>query len=90
MYDFNDDGYITPNDVKLLLSHVPLANSSEQSPDFFKQSQNEIMQAIDKCFIDKDKINLIQFQQLTLSSASDMFIAVLSYLDISVYQGLSS
>lgn len=27
MYDFDRDGYLTPEDVRLILSHVPIENS---------------------------------------------------------------
>ena len=30
-YDFDNDGFVNQADVRLLLSHVPLANSDEEN-----------------------------------------------------------
>ena len=32
-YDFDRDGYITPEDVRLILSHIPIDNSLQGKMD---------------------------------------------------------
>jgi hypothetical protein len=78
MFDFDGDGLITSGDVKLLLSHLPMAVSQENDDgfDFFVESHVEIMSLIKKSFQGKNKLDLDGFKHVTLGSASDIFLAV--------------
>ena len=46
MYDFDNDGYITPEDIRLMLSYLP-----------FKLSQNILVDDISEGMLSKDEGN---------------------------------
>ena len=77
MFDFNSDGFITSSDVKLLLSHIPMASIQELDScfNFFVESQIEIISLVNDSF-KKGRLDVCGFMQLTFGSASDIFLAV--------------
>lgn len=76
-YDFDKDGFIIPEDVKLILSHVPITNTVTgrlaEEGAFTKegggsqifldrmQTQDEIYQLIQEVFANKKKLSFEQF-----------------------------
>lgn len=77
IYDFDKDGFIIPEDVKLILSHVPITNTVTgrlaEEGTFTKegggsqifldrmQTQDEIYQLIQEVFANKKKLSFEQF-----------------------------
>lgn len=96
IYDFDKDGYISKEDVRLILSYIPRLKDEEskyEKEGVFSQEgggdddyntritiQEEISQLLDLVFKDKDKINLEEFQSFNEEKASDMLVTVLTLL----------
>ena len=87
MYDFDNDGYIVPEDVKLLLSHIPMANReySDCCFDFFNENQRDIKDTIKGIFSGIEKLSLKEFTLRSTDNSSDMFFAVSILSGFSVY-----
>lgn len=99
-YDFDRDGYIIPEDVRLILSHVPIENSivgNLAKEGAFTQmgggaqvfldrlkNQNEIQNLIDEVFGTKKRIDLEEFKRINMEVTSEMFLSVLILLQNSL------
>lgn len=96
IYDFDKDGYITKEDVRIILSYIPILKDKASTggkegiynqegggvEDFSMRIkiQEEISQLLDLTFKKKDKINLEEFQEINENVTSDMLVTVLSLL----------
>jgi Ca2+-binding EF-hand superfamily protein len=96
IYDFDKDGYITKEDVRIILSYIPILKDKATGgskegiynqegggvEDFSMRIkiQEEISQLLDLTFKKKDKINLEEFQEINENVTSDMLVTVLSLL----------
>lgn len=94
VYDFDRDGYISKEDVRLILSYVPKLKDEEAKTEkegVFSQEgggnddyntrieiQQEISQLIDLAFQDQSRIDLEQFQKFNEEQTSDMLVTVLT------------
>ncbi len=91
-YDKNNDKYVTKEDIKLVLSYIPL--QLPKSKDFMekfryvydcfsgnfkdrKKSQNETLEVLEKAFGEKTKINLDEFNDIIENTCSEIFLLVL-------------
>ena len=99
-YDFDRDGYIIPEDVRLILSHVPIENSvignvaregtftqmGGGSQVFLDrlQNQTEIQNLIDEVFGTKKRIDLEEYKRINTEVTSEMFLSVLILLQNSL------
>ena len=94
IYDFDRDGYITPEDVRIILGFIPMLNLKnvkvrpqeglysggfEDFSDRIK-TQEEIAEMVEVCFGAKEKLNLDAFQKISESKSSDMLLVVLNIL----------
>lgn len=100
MYDFDRDGYIIPEDVRLILSHVPIENNvvghvaregaftqtGGGSQVFLDrlQNQTEIQNLIDEVFGSKKRIDLEEYKRINMEVTSEMFLSVLILLQNSL------
>lgn len=96
IYDFDRDGYITKEDVRIILSYIPKLKDEEAKgkkegvfsqegggeDDFHSriQIQEEISQLLEVVFQDKEKLNLEEFQKINEENTSDMLVTVLTLL----------
>ena len=88
VYDFDKDGFISREDVKLILSYLPLrehnlsrSNSFKFEMENFKtriESQEEIYNLMDNLFEENETINEPQFLKIINEKASETFIYVSS------------
>jgi Ca2+-binding EF-hand superfamily protein len=87
MFDTNRDGQIAMEDVRLLLSHIPCEKAEDaNSLNATFNAQEEIFELIGACFKNKDTLTVTDFSAITIDECSDIFIAVYSYIDFSVYK----
>lgn len=96
IYDFDKDGYITKEDVRIILSYIPIlkeANKAAKKEGVFSQEgggdenfetririQEEISELLELAFTDKDKLSLEDFQKFNEKETSDMLVTVLTLL----------
>lgn len=96
VYDFDRDGYITKEDVRLILSHIPIVNSVEGKLNaegaFTRegggmqvfldrvQTQEEISMLIQTVFGDKKRINYEDYVKINQEMTSEMFLSILTLL----------
>ena len=81
IYDFDQDGKITKDDVKLILSHIFLS-SKEFSKNFqnINQLQNNLKKIIAFTFREKNEMDFNDFCDVIENICSDIFIFVLMFL----------
>lgn len=96
IYDFNKDGFITKEDVRIILSYIPMLkddSSKAEKEGVFSQEgggaddynsrvkiQEEISELLDLVFKEKEKLNLEEFQKINEEETSDMLVPVLALL----------
>ena len=89
IYDFDRDGVINKDDVKIVLSYVPLnkrksnKNISDIVTEEFKdriQSQKELVKILQVAFGKKETLNYEEYINLIEKVNSDIFILVLTFL----------
>ena len=81
LYDFDQDGKISKDDVKLILSHIFL--SYKEFKEIFKnmnQFQNDLKKIIDFSFQEKNEMDFNDFCYVIENICSDIFIFVLIFL----------
>jgi hypothetical protein len=88
IYDFENNGTISRDDVKVVLSYIPLkirksSKTLKYEKEDFKdriESQDELQLLIDYCFGIKEKLNLSEFLEVIENVSSDMFLFILIFL----------
>ena len=96
IYDFDKDGFISKEDVRLILSYIPKLKDEDSKiekegtfsqqdggEDNFKtrvKIQEEISELLDLVFDNKEKLNLEEFQKINEEQTSDMLVTVLTLL----------
>lgn len=99
-YDFDKDDYITKEDVRLVMSHIPITNSIAgrmQSEGAFTQAgggsqvfldriknQEELFKLVDEVFGDKKRINFDDFESINTNLSSEMFLSIIILLQSSL------
>ena len=88
-YDFDQDGLITREDVRVVLSYVPL-QSQNYNPNKLKyekneyadrvESQNELYNILNKAFGNKDSLTEEEFVDVIDNISSDILILILVYI----------
>ena len=85
MLDFDKDGFIQKEDVKLLLSYLPLkTENSRFQYEFQMESLNEIDDIIAKTFKDKKSLTIDEFKSAVETRKSDIYLQILCYLYLKV------
>jgi len=100
MYDFDRDGYIIQEDVRLILSHVPIENSVSghvAKEGIFTQegggaqvfldrlkNQEGIQNLITEVFGSKKRISLEEFKRINMEETSEMFLSIIILLQNSL------
>ena len=87
-YDFDKDGLISKEDVRVVLSYVPLQKKYSKSKMKFEQnefqdrveSQNELYELLKVAFDKKEKLSESQFMEVVENVNSDIFIFILMFL----------
>ena len=87
-YDFDRDGLITKEDVRVVLSYVPLQKKYSKKKMKYEQedfkdrveSQNELFDILNKAFGDKEQFNENEFINVVENISSDIFIFILMFL----------
>ncbi len=88
-YDFDKDGYITREDVRIVLSYIPLntkkfkrAESKYEVEEYNDriESQDELYKMLEKFFNNYSKLDLKQFNNMLQNVSSDIFLFILIFL----------
>lgn len=88
-YDFDKDGAISREDVRVVLSYIPLnTNKYSQLKSKFEQedfkdrveSQDEIHSILEKCFKNSETLDEDSFLSVVENTNSDMFLFILIFL----------
>ena len=89
-YDFDKNGKIDREDVRVVLSYVPLNKKSDQkskikssiTEDFQDrvESQSQLVDILNTAFGDKKELNLNDYTQVIENVNSDIFILILQFL----------
>lgn len=87
-YDFNRDGTIDKEDIRRILSYIPLKTKpkslrlkfEKENFDDRVESQNELHQKLDKIFHNKQKISQEEFKTIIKTDNSDLFLYILIFL----------
>ena len=89
-YDFDKDGKINSNDIRVVLSYVPI--TSNQSPnkvnlryeinnfDDRVEIQNELLETLNQIFKEKQYITQEDFNKIVSDINSDIFISILLHI----------
>lgn len=92
IYDFDQDGYISKNDIQTILSFMPVIKTSPVTgegkftqegggaSDFMErvETMQQMYKILDLCFGEKTKIDFKEFQKINEEIASDMLLSVLN------------
>jgi Ca2+-binding EF-hand superfamily protein len=100
MYDFDSDGYIDKEDVRLIMTHIPVDNtiqenllqegkySSESGANrlFLDriQTQDEIKLLLDEVYGSKKRLNYEDFKSINLDQTSEMFLSLMLMIQSSL------
>lgn len=81
IYDSNRDGLIHKEDVRLLLSYLPLREDHSKTEYKYQlESQQEIQEIVDITFQSKEQLNYKEYLKITESKKSDSYIQLLCFL----------
>ena len=79
--DFNRDGYIEKDDVKMILSLLPLkTDKCKVEYKYQMESLEEINEIINSTFGKSKKLNLEEFKNMVENHKSDIFIQIICFL----------
>jgi len=80
IYDFDYDGFIIPEDIKLVLSYLPLkGDKTLLNYKYQMDSLAHIEQVVDDTFDGKSKLDLQSYLEV-IKKTSDIFLQMLCYL----------
>ena len=76
-YDFDNDGYITSEDIHAIMSYIPVINSFSDMIDI----EEEIQNTLEEIFADdKNKLNLNEFTDLIINKERyEIFIPIICF-----------
>jgi Ca2+-binding EF-hand superfamily protein len=96
MYDFNNDGQITKEDVRMVMSYIPFLPDRTEKPDRegnylpeegrgtdFQQrllEQKELTKFVEAVFEGKEYLNLEEYKAINTERSSEMLFSLLSLL----------
>lgn len=81
-YDFDKDGFISKEDIRTVLSYIPLNAQVKGDINFSDQaeSQDELNATLDKCFNNSKLINYKQYATIVEEVSSDIYLFILMFL----------
>jgi len=91
-YDFDKDGKISKEDVRVVLSYIPLNITKLEKYSELKlkfeneeykdrvESQEELFNLLEKCFKLKNELDLDKFKDIIENVSSDIFLFILIFL----------
>ena len=89
-YDFDKDGKISKEDIRVVLSYIPLKTKKysqmklkfEMEGDFKDriESQDELHTLLEKCFLKCDSLDIAKFSSVIENVNSDIFLFILIFL----------
>jgi Ca2+-binding EF-hand superfamily protein len=91
-YDFDKDGYISREDIRTVLSYIPIRNGNHSVMKKFKlklekedfkdrvESQDELHDLLDKCFKNSQVLDYQSFLKVIENVSSDIFLFILIFL----------
>ena len=89
-YDFDKDNYITKEDIRVVLSYIPLKITKQESLNVFKfenenykdrvESQEELSNILGKLFQNENNIKIDTYKSYVEKVSSETFIYVLIFL----------
>ena len=88
-YDFDKDGKISKEDIRIVLSYIPLnqhkieRNSKDLQTEDFEdriESQDELHKTLDSIFVDSKTIGEEEFVKVVEDVNSDIFLFILIFL----------
>lgn len=89
-YDFDNDGYITKEDIRTILSYVPLNTKNKYRKDKLKyekedfkdrmESQDELQVILNNCFDKSSKLDLNAFTSIIENKSSEIFLYLIIFL----------
>ena len=89
-YDFDKDGKVSKEDMRIVLSYVPLNTKRLKKKKTLKfekenfddrlESQNELHNKLDFVFSNNNTINEVQFKDIIRNINSDLFLYILIFL----------
>jgi Ca2+-binding EF-hand superfamily protein len=77
-YDFNHDGVITREDVRIVLSYVPALQRNKLN--LFESENDEISKIISRSFGDKDSLSQDEFVDVIENKCSDVLLFILLFI----------
>lgn len=81
IYDSNRDGLVHKEDVRLLLSYLPLKEDfSKLDYKYQLESQKEILEIINSTFCSTDQLSFKDYLKITECKKSDSFLQLLCFL----------
>lgn len=81
IFDSNHDGYIHKEDIRLLLSYLPLREDHSKTEYKYQlESQQEIQEIVEATFHNKDQLTYKEYVRAIESKRSDSFIQLLCFL----------
>lgn len=91
LYDFNDDGRITKNDIKVIFSYFPLNSNNNknkmkqlsfENEEYKKRisSQEDLQKIINKSFENRESLNYIEFCNVIINKCSEIFLFLMVFL----------
>ena len=79
--DFDNDGYVTKGDVKLLLSYLPIkSENSQKTYKYQMESLSEIDSIVNQTFSSIEKLTVVTFTKIIEERKSDVYLQILCYL----------
>jgi Ca2+-binding EF-hand superfamily protein len=92
-YDFDKDGYISKEDIRTVLSYIPIRGSDASNvlkkfklkleKEDFKdrvESQDELHELLDRCFRNSNLLDYNAFLKVVENVSSDIFLYILIFL----------
>ena len=81
MLDFDKDGLINKEDIKVILSYLPLkTDKTEIEYKFQMQSLSEIDEILKNTFENNTKLNEAEFSNVIQNKQSDIYLQILCFL----------
>lgn len=90
LYDFDNTGIISKEDVRTIMSHVTLVHNDSSQQKSFKfeketfedriESQEELHNLIDKCFKNEESIDYTNFLKIIEEIDSNIFLTLFTFI----------
>ena len=81
-YDFDYDGKITKEDIRVVLSYITLSHTENENISYDNriENQKELFAMINSCFGKNEKIDFTEFKNIVENKNSDIYLSVFLFL----------